>query len=124
MSTCTCHPSDMFTVYVWQIRAIVALRCGPLCSLYNNSNNAFHKNSKNIPLCSAVVRFLAIAIAYNYFYKQLPVVCSLKMHRMRKICRFHGTSNSFSFKGLRPPDPSSGALPLDPAGGSAPRPPL
>jgi len=41
MSTCTCHPSDVFTVYVWQIRAIVALQCGPLCSLYNNSNNAF-----------------------------------------------------------------------------------
>ena len=61
----------------------------------------------------------------QFFQKQLPVVCSLKMHRMSEICRFYGTSTAKTLSasgGLRPPYPPPGALPLDPAGALPPNP--
>ena len=39
----------------------------------------------------------------QFFYKQLPVVCSLKMHRMREIAASTGRPDLRARHGLKPP---------------------
>jgi len=86
-----------------------------LCSLYNNSNNAFPQKIAKAFLY-ARHRALFRHRAYNFFYKKLPVVCSLKMHRMREICRFTGRPTAKTLSA------SGGLCPLTPTRGSAPGP--
>ena len=57
----------------------------------------------------------------QFFYKQLPVVCSLKCIEWGKFAASTGRPTA---KNLWLPDPPPGALPIDFTGGSAPRPPL